>query len=485
MQRERYQGASYSFGAQRFVKPATSSSRAARLWWFYAIAAATFLPAIGFYYVGEEAIFPISSLEMWYHGEWIRQLLYGASLQHNPLLNWFIIPLAGAAGWEHMLAVTRAIAIAATVGTGLVLAWLAHALYRDAALAAFCALTYLTLADVFFYRGWLAYVDPLFALFVFGSVACLWVACQRESTPLLAAAVLALTCAFMTKALTAYVFYGVAAAVLTVSEGRYRRYLFSPASWLLHAAAAALPLAWLHLVPGNVGQGGRMFAEVLAKLAPESVAEYAVKLVVYPLETAGRLAPALLVAAWYWWKGRAQAPAPADPHARIALAIALVNFAPYWLAPQSGIRYLMPLYPLAGLVIAPALWRAGPRAVHVAQRWLVVVLALKLAAVLVLFPWYQSHYRGENYAITARQIVERTAGYPLYANNVSASGLSVTAHIDVLRLPRPPLTFPPPTWDSGFVIDYSPDAKLGSVAEHYRLGGNDLYLLCRGAACKK
>jgi len=76
------------------VNPATQLPDVTRLWWLYAIVAATFLPAIGFYYVGEEAIFPLSSLEMWYHGEWVEQRFYGVSLKHNPLYNWLIIPLA-------------------------------------------------------------------------------------------------------------------------------------------------------------------------------------------------------------------------------------------------------------------------------------------------------------------------------------------------------------------------------------------------------
>jgi len=61
--------------------------------------------------------------------------------------------------------------------------------------------------------------------------------------------------------------------------------------------------------------------------------------------------------------------------------------------------------------------------------------------------------------------------------------LSVAAHINVARLPQPPLTFPPAQWANGFVIAYEPDPKLGEVAAQYRLGGNTLYLLCRGAAC--
>jgi len=454
-----------------------------RLWWLYAIAAATFLPAIGFYYVGEEAIFPLSSLEMWYHGKWVEQLFYGGSLKHNPLYNWLIISLASLAGWEHMLGVARAITIAATVGIGGLLAWLCRALYRDGAFAAFSALVYLTLADVFFYRGWLAYADPLFAFFIFGAVACLWVACARRNAGLLALAVAALTCAFMTKALTAYAFYGAAALVL-IAHREHRSFLLGPASWAVHLVGAALPVAWLYFVPDNADQGDRMFAEIVAKLAPTNLADYALKLVTYPLDTAARLAPMLFIAGYYAWRNRAAGSRSLDTHCRVALWVAFLGYLPYWLAPQSAIRYLMPLYPLAGLVIARVLWEAGSPAVMDTRRWMIAVIALKLVLVLALFPQYQERYRGRNFQAAALDIQQRTAGHVLYTLGDNASGLSVTAHLDILRLPAPPLTVPPQQWESGFVIAQAPDARLGQVVAEYRLGGNVLYLLCRGTACK-
>ncbi len=456
-----------------------------RLRWLYAIAAASFLPTIVFYYVGEEAIFPITSLEMWQHGEWVRQILYGINVKHNPLLNWLIIPLASLLGWEHVLAVTRAITIAATAGTGLVLAWLCRMLYRDAGFALFAALVYLTLADGFFFRGWLAYADPLFAFFLFAAMACLWEACRRASPGLLALAAAALSCGFMTKALTAYAFYGGAALVLLVADRRYRSFLLGPASWAIHLAALAVPFAWLFLPPENTGQGSRMFAEVVAKLGPEGFGAYLLKLVAYPLEALVRFAPAVFVAAYYAWKDRRIRPAVAesDRDWRIAAAIVLVNFLPYWLAPQSSMRYLMPLYPLVGLMAARVLWQAGGGAVATATRWLVAVIAIKLVAVLVAFPIYQDRYRGKGYEEAARDILRRTAGHPLYTNDASASGLSVTAHLDVLRLPARALTFPPSEWDSGFVLALAPDDATSRVVATYRFGGSTLYLLCRGSAC--
>lgn len=459
---------------------ATSVTRR-KLWLWYAAAAAAFVPAIGFHYVGEEAIFPVVSLEMWFRGEWVQQILFGGNVQHNPLFNWIIIGLCQLVGWEWMREVARLVTIGATLSSGLVLAWLVRRVIGDRDLAAFAALIYLMLADVALYRGWLAYADPLFGFFVFGSVACLWVACREQRTALLALAVVSLTAAFLTKTFTAYVFYGVAVFVLGL-ERDHRRFLLSPGSLVLHAAAAAAVAVWLGLLPANVGQGTRMFNELVDKLGFGTPGEYLVKLVAYPMATLAKLAPAALLAAYYAWCRRS-AGDPVSPSFRIAAAIAGLNYLPYWLAPQSHTRYLVPIYPLAALVFAYVIWNARPAALTVTLRWFIALFALKLMFVLALFPYYQKAYRGANYAQVASQILERSAGHPLYTTNDAASGLSVAAHINILRLPAPPLTLPPGKWESGFVIAHSADPQLGRTVAHYRLGGNDLYLLCRGAVC--
>jgi 4-amino-4-deoxy-L-arabinose transferase-like glycosyltransferase len=462
---------------------AESGTGSLRTWWLlFAVAALTFLPALGFYYVGEEAIFPISALEMWFHGEPVKRLLFGADLQHTPLFAWLIIPPASLFGWDAMLVVARAITITATLLTAAVVAWLAQSLYGDRIFSAVAATVYVTLADLFFYRGWLAYVDPLFGLLVFSAIACLWLACERKRYPLLALAVVLLYAAFMAKALTAYVFYAGAGLVLLFRTD-YRRFLLSLPALALHAAGAALLLGWLMIFASNRTQGSRMFSEILAKLAPENLGSYLTKLVAYPLETLLCLAPAGLLALWLVARRRATLPLTEDAALKTAAWILLVNFLPYWLAPHSHVRYLLPLYPLAGLVIARLLWLGGPQLLRLTRRWLIVVIVLKLVVVTVAFPVYQARYRGANYAEAAQAISGKTRGYPLYTNNVSASGLSVAAYINVARLPQPPLTFPPAQWADGFVITYQPDPQLGEVAAKYRLGGNDLYLLCRGAAC--
>jgi hypothetical protein len=80
-------------------------------------------------------------------------------------------------------------------------------------------------------------------------------------------------------------------------------------------------------------------------------------------------------------------------------------------------------------------------------------------------------------------VLQRTAGFPLYTHDVSAAGLSVTAYMNLQRLPGNVLTFAPAQWDNGFAVSNVADEKLGKVAAQYPLGGNVLYLHCRGAAC--
>ena len=375
--------------------------RTQRSWWLlFAAAAASFLPALFFYYVGEEAIFPKSALEMWYYGEPVRRILFGVDLQHNPLFTWLIIPLSMLFGWDAMLPVTRGITIAATVGSGLVVAGLAQFLYGNRVFAAVAAVVYLTLADLFFYRGWLAYVDPLFGLLVFTAIAALWVACERRHAGWLTLALLALSAAFMAKALTAYVFYGGTAFVL-LWRGHHR-FLFSLKSIALHAAALLFPLLWFRFFMASSGQGTRMFSEIVAKLGPESLTNYVAKLVLYPLETALCLAPVGLMVLWQLLRRRSVLVEAKDTHLTTALLILLVGYLPYWLAPHSHVRYLVPLYPLAGLVIARVLWIGGNGVLATTRKWVIGLIVVKLLVVLIAFPLYQQRYRGANYAEAAQ-----------------------------------------------------------------------------------
>jgi 4-amino-4-deoxy-L-arabinose transferase-like glycosyltransferase len=454
-------------------------------WWLFALATLSFLPALFFYYVGEEAIFPISSLEMWQHGTWLKQYMYGGDMQHNPLFNWLIIPFSALAGWDHMLVITRALTICATLLTGLLVAWLAQRLFRDKSFAAFAALAYMTMADMLLYHGWLIYVDPLFAMFIFAAISTLWIGTLDQRPGLLVAAGILLTCAFLSKAFTAYIFYGTALFVL-LFDARQRAFLLGWPALLIHAATFAAPLGWFALIPGGHSQSGRMFAEILQKLGLLEMGAYLTRLAMYPLEIFSWLSPITLLALYFWLRKRNRSEEGEYQRMfKTACWIALLEFLPYWFSPQGGMRYLLPIYPLLALVAARVVWQSGEAALVTACKWIIGVLVLKFIVALVIFPYYQSHYRGKNYDDAAADIMMLTQGYPLYSDNSSAAGLSVTAYLDQRRFPATAIPWPPAQWQSGYVLALGPDATLGGVYKKYQLGGDELYLLCRGEACAK
>jgi hypothetical protein len=157
---------------------------------------------------------------------------------------------------------------------------------------------------------------------------------------------------------------------------------------------------------------------------------------------------------------------------------------PYWFAPTSAARYLMPLYPLFALALAWPIWRAGERAVKLTCRCLIGMLVLQWALTLVIFPYYQHQFRGENYYTTAQEILREAGDMPLYATDASAAGMSVVAYIDASIHPRPALMAPPAHWENGFVIAYEAAPELGTLYRQYKLGGDQMLLLCHGTACK-
>ncbi|MEW6562306.1 MAG: hypothetical protein AB1400_03655 [Pseudomonadota bacterium] len=448
--------------------------------WLYLWAAVCFLPTLFYYYVGEEGIFTIYSMEMWQRQQFSSVVAYGQVGGRPPLYNWLMIPLANLIGWKHVLIAARTVTVAATFGTAWLTGWLAQQLWRNREISALAGLLYLTLADVLLYRGWLAYADPLFAFFIALSSVWLWAACVRRHDAFLFGALLAAFAAFLTKAITVYLFVGVTGLVL-LREPAYRSYLLRRRAWLFYLAGLALPLVWMKWMGSHdAGQGQGLLRDVLAKTALPDMQQYALRLVAYPVEMLVRLMPASLFIGYFLLRSR-RALAQSPLSVRLALWIALLNLVPYWFAPQGGVRYVLPVYPFVALAAAYLVFR--PESPFQARRWVKGMLAVGLLLLTVAYPYYQSHYRGENYQHTAREILAKYGHYTLYSYNTSAAGLSVTAYIDTMRPDRPALTFPPNDFQEGIVLAVEPQAVNGTLLTQYRLGGDTLYLICRGAAC--
>lgn len=450
-------------------------------WWkLYALGGTIMLLALGFYPVGEEAIFPISTLEMWQQGVWLRQFLYGLDVLHNPLFNWLIIPVAQLIGWEHILAATRLVTIAATLGTGIVLAWLVQRLSGNSNLSALSALCFLSFFDVLCYHGWLGYADPSFGFFIFSAVGLLWIAARENHLGLLVFSVTAITLGFLIKAQTAYIFYATAIFVLFFRR-ETRTFLLRPASLLLLITVFVLPFIWYALLPHGTSQGGRMAGEILQKLSGNGLLNYLRKLTFYPLEVLLGLFPTAWLAIWLVVRQRARAFSAMPEWVRTGGWMVLLMSLPYWIAPQGGVRYLIPVYPLFALFCAGILWQAGEMWLQRTRRGIYLALALQALIFIVLFPYYQSHYRGENYLLTAQDVQKIAHAQAIYSDDTTATGLNIVMYLDVLRYPKTAVQYPPKQWENGLILSRS--TTLGRSVKTYQLGGDQVFLLCRGTGC--
>ena len=456
---------------------------ASQLRWICIVAALSSLIVLPRHFVGEEAILAITSMEMRVTGDWSRHWLFGTDQLHVVFTNWLILPLADLLGWDHVLAVTRTIMIAATATTAATTYWFTRRCWGDAALGWLAAAIFLTFIDSLLYRGWLAYRDPLFAALIFGAVATLWTGARDRRYALVALSGMLVFCAFLTKGVTAYVFYASAGFVM-LWHREERKALLTPGAVIPVVVAFAAALVWMQWVMAG-RLGGRLSKEILDKLQAGGIGEYLWSLIQFPLDALLRLAPATIIVLWFAWRQRAKvSDLKADGRFLGIAAAALLCLLPYWLAPQTHIRYLMPVLPLIAMAFAAIALRAGDRCVKTLVIGMWVVVVLKVVLMGALFPWYQEKYRGANYAAAARDIAERAGRHPIYTTDVSASGLSVAAYIDIARMPDGPLLrFPPDGWKDGWVMYKFDDPAAGRKVKKYTLFGDEIHLYCRGTAC--
>jgi 4-amino-4-deoxy-L-arabinose transferase-like glycosyltransferase len=360
-----------------------------------------------------------------------------------------------------MLLASRLITAAATVGTGLVLAWLVQNIFYD---KRFAALAYLT-TDALFYHGWLAYSDPLFAFGVFVAIACLLVSCERQSFWLLIVAMLALTAAFLTKALTAYVFY-LSAFVVLLFLGK-RKFLMHPVSIVLHLIGLSAPLLW-SFITSNVN-GSSLIRDIWywgwRAGQNTQITTYLVQLIVFPFEIFIRILPVSLVAVYYFWQGYRK---PEEKHKNIInflLVFIAIGFFPYWITTKHSARYVLPLYPFLALGCSYIVWQTNIRAMRIALVWFIVAIVIKYFSVIFWWPYYQAYYRGD-YVRVAQSVALQTLNYPLYAYDPGATEHCVFDNVNILRYPLTPvksISLRPPTEKDYFVFNTDNSFSFGKT----------------------
>ena len=442
---------------------------------------ASYIPALFYPYTGEEAVYTISSLEMWQAQHWFTPLLYGGNYQRPPLLNWFIIPLCQLLGFENNLLAARLVAISSSLATAAVIVWGTKQLFNNQNLSKNAAFIYLGSLDMLLRRAWLAYADPLFSFFIFTSCLLLWLSAKKQNLYYLLISLVCITCAFYTKALTAYIFYIVVGICLLLHKP-YRKFLLQPTVLALHALFFLVPVIH-HLNAHADLQSNGMLADITNRMGLLTVTSYLFKIFNFPIDFILRFMPFSGIVLFFLYKSKITFTGLVSkirPY-KIIFFILTINLLPYWIAPESHIRYLQPLYPWFAIILALCLEHmVSNKKIIFYGAW----LALGINFIFSSYIFYIDPWQAKRFKNIAHQVLSISKDKPLYIEDDSAKGLSIAAWINTLRLPKKAITRLPLPFEEGYVLVHKPDSKYGMIVAEYTFKHSSTYLLCKGSFCK-
>jgi len=428
-----------------------------------------FLP-LHIQFIGEESVYAVYLQKMLQSGDLIN-IFY-----RPPLFLWAGDLLYG---WLHFLPIElplRIVSILFSIGSAGVAALFAHKVFRDKNAAVLAALVFLTLGEIQFWYGWLGYADAMFLFFIFSSGVSVWLAAQSRSVFWYGLAVLLINGAFLTKAITAYAFFFSTLAVVAYGFHSWR-FFFRPINVLLSLAAFSAPIFWMQMHgSGADASFASLVHDIAMRFREVSPLKYLGHLVTIPALFVERMAPVSLVVLWFVAKRKGYFP---DKDIDLILWILLINFIPYWVAPFSGMRHVMPLYGWASLVLTYWLLKLDFNARKAASVAIVIVLFLKIPFSFWALPVFKGDRRhGEmTFRAIAADVLHYTRGMaPIRQKNVTFVGFSVVAYINEIRKGQPCIRFLRRGEHGVYVLAYTP-MKHASLIKKYAPFNSPLYLL--------
>ncbi len=239
----------------------------------------------------------------------------------------------------------------------------------------------------------------------------------------------------------------------------------------MRGAAIAFPFVWSYVIVGDTvvwAMLDQVWFNAEHDRAFNAVA-FAKLFVAYPFRTFAYLLPTSAIVL-YGLLSKAIAPATFRQNAvLIALLAAAINVLPYWAAPASSPRYLLPIYPFVALAMAYAVFNAGRLMADLSAKALIAIVAVAYVEVFAGFPAYEHYFRG-SYDDAAQAIIARAGGLPIYSVDNTSVGLSIAADINARRAAAPPILHPPPGFASGVVLTAQPDPAIREVEMTLRAG---------------
>lgn len=441
------------------------------------LAAVAMLLPIGMQYIGEEPFFALTTYGMLFSGDWSQATLYGWGVGRLPLFQWAAGMCAQIIGTQHMNLAIRLVSIMSSWLTAYAVGSLMLQLSGSRRTAWLAGLIFLTLAETMFWYGWLGYSDAMFSCFVFCSIALLWHALEKEHTSYYASAWFVLALAVMTKALTAYVFFGVAALVLITALHRWP-FVMRPYMLLIALLGTLIPWGVAYLLGDFSGFLHIMVYDVTKHHGGNWMGA-AGHVLAFPFITFLRTLPFSLLTVWLVWK---QKRIPENKNLRMLMWIVALNYLPYWLNMTASPRYIIPLYPLVSMLFVLWLTEADDSIKRWAGYLLVIVLVIKVPFSFWILPYTKGGMRTDhNMSVIAEDIIRHARSKPILSENDAASGMGVAAYIDQQLFPGQIVLNPSAVHGEAYILTYFPKPQYGKLVDRYHMHGDTMYLYHRQA----
>lgn len=423
---------------------------------------------------GEESVYTVMSYEMWFHKNWLVPTLYSDPYHRPPMINWLIIGLSAIAGWEYSLAAVRLVSALSTLMSGWLIFWFVKRCWASTDFAWLAALLYLTTWQVLGGYGWKGYSDALFGALVQASMLFSYLSLKERSYRWMLLAVVLAYLGFLTKAITAFVFMGVALVVSTAYFKRWK-FLFETKTILAVLLAPVLTGAWYAVSPAGEKMASGMVGDVIERALVWDFILVAKHFGIFAFETMLNMMPlTILVVVVIKWHRQQLLTREFLPFA----VIAVVNAIPYWVAPMGHARYLMPIYGFVAIYVAGVI-RQSEGLRRVADQLVITLVFIKLIFAGVLFPLYTEKFR-PNIAEIAKDILLTTKDADLYSVDYTWIGISVSDEINKRRFPSAPIGSAYRESNAGFVYAHVRRDDIGPLVKDYE---NKLFLHCYGTAC--
>jgi len=425
-----------------------------------------FMP-IGIQFIGEESVYAVYLQNMMQTGDYIN------AFYRPPLFLWVATALDGLLNFSSIELPLRVTSILSSLAAAAFAALFAHKVFQKENAGIVAALVFLTLGEIQFWYGWLGYADAMFLFFIFSSTICIWLAAQFRKVHWYALAVLLINCAFFTKALTAYLFFASTLVIVAYAFQSWRFFL-RPINLFLTMAIMAAPLAWAQMHGSSANAtSASLVHDIAMRFTEIDPLRYLKHIILYPVEFLARMMPLSLLVLWYVVKRRSDTQ---ERTIRLILLILLVNFLPYWFAPFSSMRHVVPLYSWASLALTYWLLQFDFEIQKKAAVAIMVVLLLKIPFSLWGLPLLKEKGDDRAFMPVAVDVLQQIDSAIIRQSAVSFVGFSITAYLNEMRHPQPNINFLQPDEHGVYVLAYEP--KEGAkMVKKYTLFNSPLYLL--------